>query len=157
MAKVTLTMTLPSTVDVYKFFEAVNTQVKGRYNSARYFADLAIPEIKLSKKVGSVKGNKHFNVYEINADELEPAVISVLDEFKTFGNFDFDFRIGGLNLANQKFWKITSDEMFDEGHEYGFEELDANLNVVYDVTAARYAAEIYRAKLAYREGANNEQ
>lgn len=157
MAKVTLTLTLPSTVDVNKFFEAVNTQVKGRYNSARYFADLAIPEFKHRRNVVSATTWKVFSVYEIDAQELEPAVISVMDEFKTFGNFDFDFRIGGLNLANQKFWKITSDEMFDEGHDCGFEELDANLKVVYDVTAARYAAEIYRAKLALREGTNNEQ
>ena len=142
MAKLKMALTLPATVDVEKFFDAVLTQVKGRYGNDRYFDDIAAPKAELRNYAGRLKGGYAYKMYDIDAAELEPATISVINDFKAFVDLDFDFRVDGKSVHNKTFWQITPDEMLDEGHEYGFETNG------YDATSARYAAEIYQNKIS---------
>jgi len=143
---VKLVLTLPSETDSDKFMDAVITQVQGRYHYAYYFNGLATPSITYRDTCGWLKGTTRYNIYDINADEVEPAFISVIDELAQFGFLSYDFRINGKSIGVD-WWRPTADEMLDEGTEYGFETV-RNGEVYYDETAAEYAADIYNAKIA---------
>lgn len=146
---VKLVLTLPSETDVEKFMDAVITQVQGRYHYAYYFNGLATPSITYRDTCGWLKGNTRYSIYEIDAAEVEPAIISVIADFKKFGDFDFDFRVNGKSIGVD-WWRPTADEMLDEGYENGFETV-RNGEVHYDVAAAEYAADIYNAKITALE------
>ena len=156
--KLVLSLSIARKIDVGEFFDTVITQVQGRYGSDLYFTDLAKPTCHLiDNSVSNESRNCYFfyDVYEIDANELEPAVISVLAEFKKFSNFDFTFQLNGKNIDDQNFWRISSDEMFGTGHNYGFEDVDDYGKVYYDATAARYAADIYFDKIAAFNSVNS--
>ena len=156
--KLVLSLSISRKIDVDKFFDTVITQVQGRYGGDLYFTDLAKPTCHLiDNSVSNESRNCYFfyDIYEIDANELEPAVISVLAEFKKFSNFDFTFQLNGKNIDDQNFWRISSDEMFGAGHNYGFEDVDDYGKVYYDATAARYAADIYFDKIAAFNSVNS--
>ncbi len=132
MAKLKMVLTLPSTVDAEKFMNAVITQVQGRYHYDYYFNGLAAPKIDYRSTCGWLKGNTHYSVYDINADELEPAVISVIADFMEFGNYTYDFRINGKSIGRD-WWRPSDEELFEVNG--------------YDATAASYAAEDYANKV----------
>lgn len=142
-SKLMLTLIIPQTVDVDKFFETIITQVKGRYGNARYVNDLGVPKVNYRAFQGWYKSGTIYSIYDIDAAELEPVIISVLDEFKKYIDFDFNFRVNGKAINNQNFWRIN---YVDDG--IAFEEVDGNGKVNYDVDAAREAAETYNTKLA---------
>lgn len=144
--KVKLVMTLPSMADAKKFMNDVITQVQGRYHFSYYFNELTAPSITCRINCGLLKGNSRFSFYELDAADLEPAIISVIADFAHFGFLTYDFRIDGKSIGVD-WWKPTDDELLDVGCSCGFEDTDLSGKVYYDDAGARYAADIYRDKL----------
>ena len=148
--KVKLVVSLPSQANVEDFLTFCKHAFLGRYENDRNIKEYWLPTLMPCGYRGYIKGDeKHTcTLYECDAAELEPAVISVIDELAHFGFLSYDFRIGGKSIGVD-WWKPSDDELLDEGCTCGFEDTDNYGKVIYDATAARYAADIFRNKLNY--------
>lgn len=128
---VKMTLKLPHTVNADDFVELATAVVLGRYGKDGYYNGLAAPKIEWLKM-----GNKDFTVYEIDAEEIDPAFISAVETLKEFIPLKFQFRAGN---------KIFTEDWWGPSSKY-FEPKHCRL-YSYSRDSAEDAAEEWREKL----------
>lgn len=148
--KVKMVLTLPSKADADKLIDAVKTQVIGRYGKTSYFATVLLPSPISRNTCGWLKGDTRYSIYDVDAAEVEPVFISVIDSLAQFGFLTYDFRLNGKSIGAD-WWKPTDEELLSEGYSCSFESTDEHGKVCYDDTAANCAAMIYLDKLSKLE------